>query len=147
MPSWLLDQNTAVLLQRFVRSKEEPICDPVQLLDANPTYAKVRHADSRESTVLTFDLAPFPNASCNRTLDISVNTSAKKPHTMKIVKNSYHNQFQIHLLILLSSLIRQAHYKRGSKCQAQTLRLQAGTTRTMGLSSIMSSEHVNFIRL
>ena len=77
MPSWLLDQNTTVLLRRFVRTKKEPICDPVHLLDANPTYAKVRHADGRESTVSTSDLAPFPNLSCNRSPDATVNTPAE----------------------------------------------------------------------
>ena len=77
MPFWFLDQNTTVLLWRFVCSKEEPICDPVHLLDANSTYAKVRHADGRESTVSTSDLAIFPNVSCNRAPDASVNTSAE----------------------------------------------------------------------
>ena len=77
MPSWLLDQNTTVMLWRFVCSKEEPICDPVHLLDANPTDAKVRHADGRESTVSASDLAPFPNVLCNRAPDASVNTSAE----------------------------------------------------------------------
>ena len=54
----------------------------MHLLDANPTYAKVRHADGRESTVSTFDLAPFPNVSCNRapnaTMNISTETSSDK---------------------------------------------------------------------
>ena len=77
MPSWLLYQNATVLLQRFVRGKEEPICDPVHLLDANLTYAKVGRADGWESTASTSDKAPFPNVSCNRAPDASVNTSAE----------------------------------------------------------------------
>ena len=49
----------------------------MHLLDANLTYAKVRYADGRESTVSTSDLAPFPNVFCNRAPDASVNTSAE----------------------------------------------------------------------
>ena len=50
---------------------------PCALLDANPTYAKVRHADGRGNRASTSDLAPFPNVSCSHALDTSVNTSVK----------------------------------------------------------------------
>ncbi|XP_064100757.1 uncharacterized protein K02A2.6-like [Macrobrachium nipponense] len=42
LPSWLM-LSGLVLLRRFVRtSKNEPLVDEVELLDANPTYANVR---------------------------------------------------------------------------------------------------------
>ena len=61
MPTWLLSQGTKVLLRRFVRDKSDPLCDVVEILDANPTYARVRREDGRETTVSTSDLAPYPN--------------------------------------------------------------------------------------
>ena len=57
MPSWLLNEGP-VLLRRFVRSKNDPLCDQVYLLDANPMHARIRLPDGRESTVSTSDLAP-----------------------------------------------------------------------------------------
>ena len=59
MPSWLLNNGT-VLLCRFVRNKDEPFCDRVELLSANPTYARIKYPNGRESTVSTSDLAPYP---------------------------------------------------------------------------------------
>ena len=48
-----------MLLRRFVRhSKQEPLVDEVQLLEANPQYAFIRYANGRESTVSIKDLAP-----------------------------------------------------------------------------------------
>jgi len=49
-----------VLQRRFVRSKGGPLCDPVMLLDANSSYAHVRHSDGRETTCqrLTTPLVP-----------------------------------------------------------------------------------------
>ena len=42
LPSWLLSPG-AVLLRRFVRNKSEPLCDIVDLVEANQHYAIVRH--------------------------------------------------------------------------------------------------------
>jgi len=49
-----------VLQRRFVRPKGGPLCDPVMLLDANSSYAHVRHSDGRETTCqrLTTPLVP-----------------------------------------------------------------------------------------
>ena len=58
LPSWLLSPGT-VLLRCFVRSKGEPMCDPVELIQANENYAVIRHSDGQESTVSTSDLAPY----------------------------------------------------------------------------------------
>ena len=54
MPSWLLNQGT-VLLRRFVRNKEDPLCNPVELLTTNPTYARIKYLSGKESTVSTSD--------------------------------------------------------------------------------------------
>ena len=48
------------MLRRFVRNKDEPLIDEVDLLDANPSFAHIRFPDGRESTVSTTDLAPCP---------------------------------------------------------------------------------------
>ena len=62
LPSWLSSRQP-VLLRRFVRTKGEPLCDQVELVDANPSYACIRYNDGRESTVSTSDLAPLPTPS------------------------------------------------------------------------------------
>jgi len=62
-PSWLLNLGP-VLLRHFVRSESDPLCDPVQLLEANQTYSVIRHADGSGSAVSTSDLAPHPQDSC-----------------------------------------------------------------------------------
>ena len=56
LPSWLI-QPGPVLVRRFVRSKSEPLVDEVELLEANPNFARVRSADGRESSVSISDLA------------------------------------------------------------------------------------------
>ena len=50
-----------VLLRRFVRNKNKAICDEVELLDANHSFARVGYPDGRESIVSTTDLAQSPN--------------------------------------------------------------------------------------
>ena len=58
LPTWLLVPGP-VLLRRFVRrSKQDPLVDEVQLIEANPQYAFIRYPDGRESTVSIKDLAP-----------------------------------------------------------------------------------------
>jgi len=62
LPSWLLTPGT-VFLHRHVRNKSDPFCDPVELVEGNPTYSDVvRIRYGRESTVSTSDLAPYPPA-------------------------------------------------------------------------------------
>ena len=67
MPSWLLSQGH-VLLRRFVRNKDEPLCDEVFLLDASPTYARIQWPNGKEDTVSTSDLAPCPVPSENNVI-------------------------------------------------------------------------------
>ncbi|XP_076814961.1 uncharacterized protein LOC143461082 [Clavelina lepadiformis] len=66
MPSWLIAPNK-VYLRRFVRnSKYDPLVDEVELIDTNPTYARVRRPDGQESTVSLNDLSPCPQEAPNR---------------------------------------------------------------------------------
>ena len=60
VPSWLLTPGP-VLLRKFVRNKSDDLCDEVELIDANPTSARVRFSNGRESNVSLTDLAPLPN--------------------------------------------------------------------------------------
>ena len=58
LPSWLSEPG-AVLLKRHVRtSKNDPLVDEVELLQANPNYAHIKYPDGRESTVSIKHLAP-----------------------------------------------------------------------------------------
>ena len=58
VPTWLSTPGP-VLLKRHVRAnKTDPLVDEVELLQANPQYAHIRHADGRESTVSIQYLAP-----------------------------------------------------------------------------------------
>ena len=58
VPTWLSSPGP-VLLKRHVRAnKTDPLVDEVQLLQANPQYAHIRHADGRETTVSIRHLAP-----------------------------------------------------------------------------------------
>jgi len=61
LPSWMLSPGI-VLLRRFVRNKGAPLCDPVELIEANGHYAVIRHSDGQESTVSTSDLVPYPRS-------------------------------------------------------------------------------------
>ena len=59
MPNWLTSPGK-VFLKRHVRSlKFEPLVDEVDLLEANPNYAHIRHSNGRESTVSLCHLAPL----------------------------------------------------------------------------------------
>ena len=48
-----------MLLHKFVRDKSELLCNVVELLMANTTYAQVKQ-DVKETTVSTLDLTPYP---------------------------------------------------------------------------------------
>ena len=62
LPSWLLERGK-VLLRRHVRkSKYDDLCDVVDLIDTNPTYARVRLDNGYEKTVSLRDLAPLPKS-------------------------------------------------------------------------------------
>ncbi|XP_077968093.1 uncharacterized protein LOC144422131 [Styela clava] len=56
LPTWLVTPGP-VLVRKFVRNKDDPLCEEVDLLDANPNFASIKYKDGRESTVSTQDLA------------------------------------------------------------------------------------------
>ena len=80
LPAWLITPNT-VLLKRFVRNKSEPLCDEVELLDANPKTALVRFPDGRESTVSVSDLAPLSDMSDNEPSETTTENCASDTET------------------------------------------------------------------
>ena len=60
LPSWLCKPGP-VFLRKFVRSgKNDDLVRKVELLEANPTYARVRYDDGRESNVSIRDIARYP---------------------------------------------------------------------------------------
>ena len=58
MPSWL-NPGPVFLKQHVRKSKYDPSVIKVELLEANPNYAHIRHPDGRESTVSLRDVAPY----------------------------------------------------------------------------------------
>ena len=59
VPDWLL-KNDSALLRKYVRTKSEPLCEKVELVEANSKFALIRYANGKESTVSVRDLAPCP---------------------------------------------------------------------------------------
>ena len=58
LPSWLLNPGTVLLKNYYRTSKYEPIVNEVELIDANPHFAKIRYQDGSEANVSIKDLAP-----------------------------------------------------------------------------------------
>ena len=56
LPSWL--KPGPIYVKRHVRNKGNPFVDEAQLLELNPTYARVRLNNGRETSVSIRDLAP-----------------------------------------------------------------------------------------
>ena len=57
-PTWLSNPGPVLLKRHARHSKYDPLVDEVELLEANPKYAHIRHSNGRESTVSLRDLAP-----------------------------------------------------------------------------------------
>ena len=61
LPEWLCKPGP-VFLRKFVRNgKNDDMVQKVDLIEANPMYARVRYSDGRESNVSLRDLAKRPN--------------------------------------------------------------------------------------
>ena len=61
LPEWLSKPGT-VFLRKFVRtSKSDDLVRKVDLIEANPMYARIRYPDGRETNVSLKDLAGCPN--------------------------------------------------------------------------------------
>lgn len=50
LPSWLTNPGTVWLKKTVRNSKQDALVEEVQLIEANPEYAHIRHADGQEST-------------------------------------------------------------------------------------------------
>ena len=83
LSNWLL-QPESVLLRRFVRTKNQPLVDVVQLIKTNPNFAIVKFSDGRESTsptrkVETNKINPYiPYPTCKAETS-EVNPSVSSP--------------------------------------------------------------------
>ena len=58
MPSWLSTLGQVLLKKHVRKSKYDPLVEEVELIEANPQYAHVRHPNGRETTVSIRHLAP-----------------------------------------------------------------------------------------
>ena len=71
LPSWLAEPRS-VLLRNFVRPhKNDVLVLKVELTEANPSFARVRFPNGRESTVSLKDLSPYPALADTHDSDIS----------------------------------------------------------------------------
>ncbi|XP_026322465.1 uncharacterized protein LOC113232055 [Hyposmocoma kahamanoa] len=57
LPTWLVPGP--ILLKKFIRSKNDPYVEEVELLHSNPSYSYVRRRNGQESTVSNRHLAPL----------------------------------------------------------------------------------------
>ena len=69
MPTWLSAPGPVLLKQHVRASKTDPLVNEVELLQANPQYAHIRHADGRETTVSIRHLAPCADTGTLRALE------------------------------------------------------------------------------
>ena len=96
IPSWLSNPGPVLLRRHNRQSKFDPFVEEVELLEANPSYAHIRHCNGRETTVSLRDLAPCaetiekhliehspPDESCRNT-EV---THAERPSCDEIITN------------------------------------------------------------
>ena len=69
-------QPGPVLLRRFVRNKNGPLVEEVELLEANQSFAHVRFPSRRESSVCTSNPAPTPRKNVT---EVSIETVPTPP--------------------------------------------------------------------
>ena len=73
LPSWLLTPGPVLIRNYYRTNKYQPLVNEVELIDANPNYAKIRYQDGREANVSIKDLAP---AGCDTsTLPLNTDTN------------------------------------------------------------------------
>ena len=70
LPSWLTTPGK-IYMKHVRHSKYDPLAEEVELIEANPQYALIRHPDGREATVSLKHLAPSGNESLQQPLDNS----------------------------------------------------------------------------
>ena len=136
MPVWLTAPDQ-VLLRKFVKvHKNDDLVEEVRLIDANPTYANICYADGRQGTVSIENLAPCPNGSLAKNLDIS---DAKLAEKMKMIDCPDNAELQIPPNSQRSSKPSDvAHFcneeetGQASK-DSQTIPLRRSTQTTLGI--------------
>ena len=69
VPTWLTEKDTALLKRNVRVSKQEPLCDEVQILNVNPNYAHIRTADGQEKTVSLSKLSQPGEPLLNHAID------------------------------------------------------------------------------
>ena len=110
LPTWLTKAGTVLMRRNVRQSKYDPLVEEVELLECNPQYAHVRHANGRESTVAIRHLAPPGTAvqtheECHReTAETELPTSAPdaspepiievRDHDVEDTTNSYYDHLQ-----------------------------------------------------
>ena len=60
MPTWLLNPGNVLLKKNVRQSKYEPYVEEVELLEANPSYARVKWPGGKDSNVSLRQIAPLP---------------------------------------------------------------------------------------
>ena len=61
LPTWLMTPGPILIKNYYRTNKYEPLVNEVELIDANPNFAKVRYHDGTEANVSIKDLAPAGN--------------------------------------------------------------------------------------
>jgi hypothetical protein len=75
IPSWLTPKSQ-VLLRKHVRiSKHDPFCEEVEIIEANPSYARVKLNSGHEKTVSLRDIAPLPTSDSDSLLSADTNVN------------------------------------------------------------------------
>ncbi|XP_068240061.1 uncharacterized protein [Palaemon carinicauda] len=59
LPTWLITKGPALLRRQVQHSKNDPLVDEAEIVEANPEYAHVKFPDGRESTVSLRHLTPL----------------------------------------------------------------------------------------
>ena len=89
VPSWLTDAETALLKRHVRQSKQDPLCDEVEILDVNPSYAHIRTGDGVEKTVAIKHLSPSGTLSPD---DLQpTTTTAANPPPVQVNRDAPHD--------------------------------------------------------
>ena len=86
LPDWIVEKGKVLLKRHVKSSKYDENCDEVDLIDTNPSYARVRLANGTEKTVSLRDLAPIPqpipqSIPENNTISDAVVTDSSAKHS------------------------------------------------------------------
>ena len=102
LPTWLMTPGPILIKNYYRANKYDPLVNEVELIDANPNFAKVRYVDGTEANVSIKDLAPagddtinhekveIGNDSINPT---STNNDAQTESPMKTNENSVIDEY------------------------------------------------------